>query len=124
VEAPKPPPPAPPVVASPAPPPPRPTVITQPDWIRRPNADDLAQYYPDRAQRLGVAGSAELACTVTQQGTLTECSVANEEPSDQGFGTAALKMTRLFKMRPQTRDGQPVGGAKINIPIRFQLPKE
>ena len=41
-----------------------------------------------------------------------------------GLGTAALKLTRLFKMRPQTRDGQPVGGAKINIPITFQLPRE
>jgi protein TonB len=84
----------------------------------------MAQYYPDRAQRLGVGGSATLNCTVTAQGTLTECSVGSEDPSDQGFGTAALKMTRLFKMRPQTRDGQPVGGAKINIPLRFQLPKE
>jgi protein TonB len=99
-------------------------VITQPDWLRKPTAEDMAQYYPDRAQRLGVSGRAELSCTVTAQGTLTECSVASEDPSDQGFGTAALKMTRLFKMRPQTRDGAPVGGAKVNIPLRFVVAKD
>ena len=61
---------------------------------------------------------------MTAQGTLTECSISAEDPPDQGFGTAALKMTRLFKMRPMTRDGNPVGGAAINIPLGFQLPKD
>ena len=124
VEAPPPPRPQPPVVASPEPPPKRATVITNADWLRRPNGDDLATYYPERAQRLGVSGRATLHCTVTAQGTLVDCSVASEDPADQGFGTAALKMTRLFKMRPQTRDGQAVDGASINIPLVFQLPKE
>jgi protein TonB len=61
---------------------------------------------------------------VTDKGSVTDCSVVSEDPSDQGFGSAAMKLTHLFKMRPQTRDGQPVGGAKVNIPIRFQIAKE
>jgi protein TonB len=32
-------------------------------------------------------------------------------------------MSKLFKMRPMTKDGQPVGGGKITIPIVFRLPK-
>jgi protein TonB len=123
VEKPKPPPPAPPVVAAPAPPPPRPTVITNPDWLSKPTGDEVASAYPDRAQRLNVSGRAELACSVTAKGTVTDCSVVSEDPSDQGFGGAAMKLTRFFKMRPMTRDGEPVGGAKINIPIRFEIPK-
>ena len=42
---------------------------------------------------------------------------------DQGFGDAAMKMTKLFKMRPQTKDGAPVDGGKITIPIVFNVPK-
>jgi protein TonB len=112
------------VVAAPAPPPPRATVITNPDWTSRPNADDLAKYYPERASRLNVNGRAEISCTVTAKGTLTDCSAVSEDPSDQGFGEAAMKMSHLFKMRPKTRDGAPVDGGTVRIPIRFEMPKE
>jgi protein TonB len=110
--APKPPPP---------PPPPHVAVISNPDWTRKPTGDDLANYYPDRAQRMNVAGRATISCTVTVQGALTGCSVTSEDPADYGFGQAALKMAHLFKMKPQTADGQPVGGASVTVPIRFQL---
>jgi protein TonB len=73
---------------------------------------------------MGVAGRAEITCQVTARGTLTGCSVVSEDPSGQEFGTQALKMTKLFKMRPKTKDGAPVDGATVNIPIRFQLAKE
>ena len=32
-------------------------------------------------------------------------------------------LSKLFKMRPQTKDGAPVDGGKISIPIIFKLPK-
>jgi periplasmic protein TonB len=62
-----------------------------------------------------------LHCTVAINGTL-DCSVANEEPSDQDFGSAALKISKLFKMRPQAKDGVPTAGGEINVPIKFQPP--
>jgi protein TonB len=111
------------VIAPEKPPPPRPTVISNPDWIRQPDGDELAQYYPERASRMGVSGRAVLHCTVSAQGTLS-CSIASEDPQDQGFGEAAMKMQHFFKMRPQTRDGVPVAGGQINVPIRFQAPKD
>ena len=116
IEEPKPP-------APPPPEPPRPSVITQPDWLRRPSAEDMAKYYPDRATRMNIEGRAMLACTVNARGTLDACTVTEETPAEAGFGDAAMKLSKLFKMRPQTKDGQPVDGGKINIPIRFQLPK-
>jgi protein TonB len=67
-------------------------------------------------------GRAVITCTVTAQGSLTGCQVASEDPPDFGFGQAALKMAHLFKMRPQTADGQPVGGAQVSVPIRFVAP--
>jgi TonB family protein len=98
-------------------------VITQPDWVRRPDAEDLERYYPERAQRMNVEGRASISCTVDASGTLQNCSVSNENPSDQGFGDAALQMSKLFKLRPKTLDGVPVDGGKITIPINFSLPK-
>ena len=109
--------------AAPPPEPPRPSVITNPDWLRRPSGDDINRYYPDRASRMEVEGRATLSCTVNARGTLDGCSVVSEEPADMGFGDAAMKMSKLFKMRPQTKDGQPVDGGTVRIPIRFSLPK-
>ena len=80
-------------------------------------------YYPDRAQRMEVEGKATIACTVSARGTLESCSVSDETPADMGFGDAALKISKFFKMRPQQKDGQPVDGGSIRIPIRFVLPK-
>jgi protein TonB len=83
----------------------------------------MNRYYPDRASRMEVEGRASLSCTVNARGTLEGCSVTSEDPADMGFGDAALKMSKLFKMRPMSKDGQPVDGGTVRIPLRFVLPK-
>jgi len=102
----------------PLPPPPHAAVIGNPEWLRRPSAP----LYPVLASRARVSGVARMLCVVTTEGLLEKCEVISETPPGYGFGQAALDMAGQMQMRPRTRDGQPVGGWSVVVPVRFQLP--
>ena len=112
----------PPVADPPAPVPERgPPVITRPRWISQPSPEQMARHYPDRALERETQGRAVLQCRVTASGQVTACTVAGETPSSAGFGEAALKVSRYFRMSPQTEDGRPVEGASVRVPVTFRL---
>jgi protein TonB len=98
-----------------------PHVLTNPSWMARPNADQIARAYPEGALRQGLSGTVTLACQVTATGAVIACKVASESPAAHGFGTAALGLTPYFRIRPGTDNGEPIEGDSVVIPIRFQI---
>lgn len=98
-------------------------MVVQPDWVSRPTGADLVRLYPADAVARRVEGMVLMQCRVERDGALTACVILREGPQDVGFGDAALEMAPLFRMKPMSRDGRPVAGGVVRIPIRFVVPQ-
>lgn len=80
---------------------------------------EMSGVYPLRAGLTGIRGEVVLACEVAVTGSLENCRVESETPTGYGFGEAGLKLSRKVLMRPMLKDGQPVGGASVTLPLVF-----
>lgn len=100
-----------------------PAEVRNPFWLRKPSGEEFARLFPRLALQRDTEGRATIRCVVSASGMLQDCAVVSEDPAGMGFGDAAMRMAPLFKMSPHTRDGTPVEGVPIVIPISFRLPK-
>jgi TonB family protein len=98
-----------------------PHTVINPDWLRRPTAQELTAVWPAEATKQGLTqGRAIISCSVMLDGKLANCVVKEETPPGAGLGAAALKLSETMLMRPQMVDGKAVQGANVTIPVNFQ----
>jgi len=109
--------------------PPAPLVL-KPRWVYMPTSADLARFYPADAVKQHFEGTTMLSCVVDVDGRLSGCAARGpsgfgKPPGmDEAFRKASLELVPLFRMEPQLVNGVAVGGARVNIPIRWVLPTD
>ena len=101
-----------------------PHLVTHPDWLKRPSPANMYEVWPAGAYYAHVNGHVVLHCVINEKGRLKQGAATVEEPKGWGYGAAALEMAGQFQMRPETVDGQPVAGAKIDVPFSFLFPQK
>ncbi len=93
-----------------------------PDWLRKPTPQDIANVFPKKALQDGVGGKAVIGCEVTVEGFLQNCKVLSETPKDYAFGAAGLQIMPQLRMTPMMRGGKAVPGGTVEIPINWGAP--
>ena len=97
-----------------------PLMIRMPAWTALPAAADFQASFPQTANGVNEVRVA-LVCQAAPDGALAGCAVDREEPAGQGYGQGALALAPKFKVGPWSQDGLPTAGAKVRVPIRYQL---
>jgi TonB family protein len=93
--------------------------LTDPVWKNQPDEHFLRAFYPDRAFRMERSGYAVVSCTVSADGRLGNCKVFGQQPDDQGFGSALMKISEQMQMQPTSASGAPTAGRTIELGARF-----
>lgn len=90
-------------------------------WKHRPNGQEFASLYPQKAQSPQKGGWAVVSCRAKADGALETCKIAAEAPAGLGFGASAVAMAeKYFKLEPRTKSGDAVDGGYVHIPIVYQ----
>lgn len=95
-------------------------MVKTPRWAALPSVTDLQATIPKTEggpNNIRVT----LVCTVQAGGSLDGCAVDREEPAGQGFGQAVLALASRFKVEPWSAEGLPTVGAKVRVPVRYDL---
>lgn len=84
----------------------------------------LKQFYPERAEELGVYGTATVTAIVSTRGDLTGFRIVRETSTGAELGDACVRFLRAHREGwtvPLDRDGQPVR-TRITYDCRFSPP--
>lgn len=96
--------------------------IGEPVWIKVVDPLKSQALYPAQAAEKGLTtGLGVASCEVSADGHLTACEARPGKPDRVGFSEAAVEIAGALEMSRWTQEGGPVDGARVSLPIRFNL---
>lgn len=94
--------------------------VKTPTWSALPSVADMQAAVP-KTEGGPNNVRVTLVCDVQAGGSLSGCAVDREEPAGQGFGSAILALAPKFQVALMSAEGMPTVGAKVRVPVRFDL---
>lgn len=73
--------------------------------------------YPIQARFSGLSGRVVVRCTIGPKGALSGCISVSEQPTDLGFGPAAVQSRNRARVSGKTQDGAPAEGLTIETEV-------
>jgi hypothetical protein len=96
--------------------------LGQPIWIQTVDQTTTQELFPAEAASRGLkTGLGVVDCAVSANGALTDCKPLPADPEGAGFSEAAVRVAQVMKMSLWTQEGGPVDGARVKLPVRFDL---
>lgn len=98
-------------------------VIGSARWVTMMHYERLLSFHPREAREARINGRVTLICRVRLNQRVHGCQVEQETPNGLGFGQAAMRASREFRVHPRRIDGREVKDGWVRIPIRFEVPE-
>jgi TonB family protein len=87
-----------------------------------PSTRDLAAAFPRAARTAGIGHTqAALDCVVGQNGALSGCRAIVEKPAGFNVAMGAMQLASKYRVSPWSAEGLPVAGARVRVPIDYNL---
>lgn len=89
------------------------------EWIERAPPSVSQRFWPPRQQRMERPATVRLICKVRRSGRPYACRVRSETPRPLGFRTTALAILQASRVKPVTRNGDPLYDVPVLINLFF-----
>lgn len=80
----------------------------------------FSAYYPDHAQRMGIAGDVQARCVVSDKARFENCELLSVTPAGHGFDDSAKRLLPDVVVDSVAKDGQPTAGRPITLTIEYR----
>jgi TonB family protein len=97
-------------------------MVTNLPWIKAPTMADVIEVYPKHALSKNLSGHVVIRCGLTRDGALKDCTPITEQPSGEGFGNAAVSLSKRFSTTVGKVSGSLLQSLRLDLPVQFAPP--